>query len=282
MIQNLTVLVVLAFFCTASALADDLPILQVAENPPSDLSFILKKIKDRESKEGFSDLQGDLSETQDKASLMSTISQLKIVTTFSLKSPTIEKRITMKQGSQDTAFTAVLDQTGKSFKHLVDYQKNWKIIFFRHQDVFIYSLQKDHDGNTFLKEWIYARAPNTPSGSCYTWKFHPDPFGWPVTVEQETGGQWGVYRNMPVSDVHFSDFKKREHISSVVHKLLPKVYFPFHELLVEVPTVEYRTMEETKRIGILQANGNDGLAVCAPASTSDYPLLIDPSFMIKK
>jgi len=264
-----------------NVLADANHTLQVAQQAPVDLPVILKKIKDAEGKQGFTDLQGDLSETDDRAALMARINQLAIITSFALKSSTIEKEVSMKQGGQSIDFTAVLEQSGNGFNHLVDYKQNWKIVFFRKQDVFIYSLEKDVSGSTFLKEWIYARSPNAPSGTCYTWKFLSTPFGWPLTVEQGADNLWALYRNMPISDVHFSDLKQREHISSVVHKLLPKVYFPFHELLVEIPVIQYTTMEGDKRTGVMKADSQGGLSLCAPASVNDYPLLIDPSFLMK-
>jgi hypothetical protein len=229
---------------------------------------------------------------------------LEAMVSFTDKSSTVEKHIKLKSASNEYAFKVILDNDGRTFSHIIT-QINGAdaLVFFSDQEAIIYTQSTGEDGGIELKEWIYARRPNSPRGSFYRWFFKPEMWQWPLTLELGGQGQVGVFRNMPLSGTPFSDKKRREHVAQVVRKTFEKykipVYFPFHEQVAGIPPIIYWNKEGQERQADVRINDDpletrqdkdemskiwsawesklqDVFEVMVGARASEYPLLIDP------
>ena len=138
-------------------------------------------------------------------------SPLTIRTLFSKDSQTIQRKTILQRGKWHASFMMTLESgTGPSFEqriyHLKDAQNPsgcpYKYlgcvgdmqIYNRTSDLFAYIQNAESGGEITLKEWIFARQPNSKEGSEYTWFFESDDPGYGVHLEKNNGGGVSLFR----------------------------------------------------------------------------------------
>ncbi len=221
---------------------------------------------------------------------------------FSGKSKTIAKHITLRDGDDPYAFSVLLQKTGADYNHVVQKINGADaLVFFKDEEVFVYTQAQGEDGRLHLKEWIYARKPNAPDGSFWEWIFVADQLQWPITLDMDQNGQAMVYRNMPIAGFPIDVRARYNYMMQMMLKSTDNIkkFFPFKEELATIPPTEFWTREGIKLpADVAVSNTSDYdvsqlephrmnfkkwdklwqsvLKVSVKAKPSDYPLLIDP------
>ncbi len=284
----------------------------VKQSLPIALETIIKQIQDKEQ---ISVEHNQALETiEDDQSFTFKITGDETLTTIVFnyrRLPSIHKHIHLEHLGNQVKFSLQLRFPLKmsDVQSIQVGQQQW-LVYSSATDIFIYKPAMTVDGKFALKEWIYALKPNCNQGSCYQWHLMPDLWEWPITLEGNTTEGVGIFRNMPVNGVSFSDKARRAHVARSVGVIAKKwnAYFPFHEKIAEIMPVDYWTKEGVKLRGSTAVSDyNQGFiygALKAPntqkspdwsfmlnnrqnifnvfvsARESDYPLLIDPSLVI--
>jgi hypothetical protein len=164
----------------------------------------------------------------------------------------IVKHFELKSRNDGYAFQAALQTNGRSYQRIVRKVNGADaLVFFNDEEAFVYTQESKPDGESELKEWIYAFKPNADRGSQWTWVLKSEPWQWPLTVEMDENGDAVVSRNMPFAGIPIAGKARSQYMLDVMIKFKKgepvKKYFPFSERVVSVPAVRYFNREGTVR-----------------------------------
>ena len=271
---------------------------------PSDLNSILQKISKEENRAADSATKpSGVKIANNEIAFVDEGGVLNAATYFSENSPSINKHIGLKLGDEDYAFSVALENFDKSFSHsVVKINGHDALIFFNDENVFVYTQAPGEDGHIDLKEWIYARKPNTPTGSVWQWNFVADQLQWPITLGLDAQGQAKIYRNVPISGFPIATPTRYKYMMEMMLKPFDTVkkFFPFQEEIATVPNIKYRTqegIEHQAEIGVLNTSAKNDLLdkqghrmnfkawdqhwqselkISIKASPQEYPILVSP------
>ena len=270
---------------------------------PSDLSAILRKVS-QQQKRLYPEPKEAAKVTAKDGWIAFTdqSGEAEVDTFFNDASETIAKHIRLKQGESEYAFSVTLQKNGKAYRH--DIQKvngADALVFFNDEEVFVYTQTAGQDGRVELKEWIYARRPNTATGSVWQWDFVADQMQWPLTLEIDDAGQTKVNRHVPIAGLPIDIRARYNYMMQMMLKPVDdiKKYFPFQEEMASIPPIKFWTLEGLERqadITVLNASApnpdqyqphrmnfkewdkrwQSAYTVSVKADPKEYPLLLHP------
>jgi hypothetical protein len=277
---------------------------------PKDMEAILKKVSAKEEQVPAGGSAARIVIKDDRIIFVPKPGIMDVSISFADKSPTIIKQVMLKNSAtgDDFAFEAVLKNANQPFKHEIK-QVNGQdaLVFFNDVDILVYTQTAAPNGAIQLKEWVYARKPNSPRGSEWTWTFDSAQGQWPLSLGLGNSGEAQVYRNMPITGVPIEGKARMQYVMNAMVKIVQNEpvdrRFPFHEIVSAIPPSQYWTNEGIIRqasIGVSNANvlphikpGEDPnifttwdhywqsyFKVAVPAQPQEYPLLIDPTLVL--
>ncbi len=263
---------------TSTTYADNIPL------QPHDLELVLKIIAQRNN--GLM-LKDEASvDINDVAVTFSSGAKdhFNVKTQFYLHTSTIDKRISISRGDKDlkdldmsARIRLTLDNEGRSFKQFL--YKGWVVpvyVYDREEDMFIYVQTKDGKGGVVTKEWIYARKPNCPQGSIYSWKVLSEQFNRRFVFEADENGAVRLKRQVVVAGIDPNDYDKQRHAVDLIHKVSKgEWYISGEDVIADVPSVIYQTKEGVRKKAAFNIQNHNSMVEVIHESAANYPLLIE-------
>lgn len=207
-------------------------------------------------------------------------------TTFLRQSPTIEKRIHVRQGPEDMARMRFIYKRSGSSLNMPQYtyrddQQSWQI-YEGPKDVFFYTQKVTSNGEVQLKEWIYAEAPNQRKGSAYDWEVHLEEFNRFSELETDKDGSVVIQRHVMVGGVDPKDKKEQKRVVAVVREAMRNIPIYIHgeDVVGRIQPVRYWTREGIEKRGGMSVESPTKMKVAVHEPASSYPLVIDPTVVI--
>lgn len=212
---------------------------------------------------------------------------ISISTSFFRKTPTVEKQFIIQSPRMSYLFRAMLDSTGipgslpdslasKKFSNeTLQLGDQWWLIYDNDTDVIAYNQGEGEDSSVELKEWIYAREPNAPTGSRYNWSFSA--MGRRAHIKPVDDKRVGVHQDIVINGLAPDNEKERERIIGVVKKAMPYAYVLESPLTAVLEPVVYWTNDGIKREGRYEITGRNTVSIAIDEQKKNYPLVIDPT-----
>jgi hypothetical protein len=216
--------------------------------------------------------------------------RLKITTNFYLTSPTVDKRVFIDHPRGSYTFSTHLQSVGgkavrrgspAAFRNqTMERNGRWWLLYDNSTDAIAYNQAASDQDTVELKEWIYARRPNSASGSRYDWTFGA--MGRRVRLSDMGEGRVGLHEEMLVSGLDNNNEAERQRIINVVHTALPGFYIDQSPLTAVLEPVVYWTADGQKRQGRYEITDRNTLGITIDEPARNYPLLIDPTLSYGK
>lgn len=204
---------------------------------------------------------------------------LTISTNFYRKTPTIDKKFFIDYDTAHYMFTGLLKNKNLPFANYVYTQENLQWLLYDNSvDVIAYRQHAKDKDTIELKEWIYARKPNSKKGSQYQWEYKS--MGRNVVLENMPRGQVGLYQEMVINGIDAKDRKKRTQVLNTVKKAMPDYKIMDKMLTAVLEPIVYWTNDGIKKKGRYKILDNRTLNVEINESASNYPIIIDPTIML--
>jgi len=203
---------------------------------------------------------------------------------FDVDSPTIRRLTRMLQGPFSASVVTTLMNYHEPFKQYdVHYLGHDLKIYEGKYDVFVYGQFLKDNGEVELKEWIYAKEPNSIFGSEYNWEYRSSEIKRFVYLKEDDTGALGLYRYMTMSGVGGGDdYSHRLHIIDVIETVMPStVHVDGDNQLARILPVSYQKADGTFAEGSYRAQGRK-LFVTVNESKNAYPLIVDPGMVFLK
>lgn len=227
-------ILVFIFFCLTLSHAD----MVVA---PSDLDTILKKVSERQSPPDKADYKfAKIVSTDGRLSFVFPSEKFNIYDSFTDQSPDIIRHVQVKSTTDVYNFNASLIHKTENYQVLIRKINGVDaLIFYNSTDVIVYTQNFKQDHPT-LEQWVYARKPNSPTGSEWKWIFKSESWEWPMTMAMGQGGEVKVSRNLPAPP--FLPIAKNAKSNWLLQAMVKfkggdqiKNYFPFPEEVCSLP-----------------------------------------------
>ncbi len=206
---------------------------------------------------------------------------LSISTNFYRKTPTVDKKVFINYDTTSYMFTGLLKNAKMPFKSVVytEGALQW-LIYDNDVDVIAYRQHAKDKDTIELKEWIYARKPNSKYGSRYEWQYKS--MGRNVVLESAKDGSVSLYQEMVINGIDKNDRKKRDQVMTTVKKALPDYKIMDKMLTAVLEPVTYWTNDGIKKQGKYKILDQKTLTVIIDEPATSYPLLIDPTLVLRK
>lgn len=207
-------------------------------------------------------------------------------TTFLRKSPTIEKRVHVRQGPEEFSRMRFIFHPAQKKEHLAQYTfkddgQAWQI-YEGASDVFFYTQKKTKDNEVELKEWIYAEMPNHRRGSVYEWDLYSEEFNRFLEMDAGDDGSVSLKRHVMVGGVDPKDKEEQKRVVGVVRTAMKNipVYIHGEDVIGRIEPVRYWTREGIAKTGSMRVKNATHLTVSINEPPSSYPLVIDPAIVV--
>ena len=203
-----------------------------------------------------------------------------VKTTFFVKTSTIEKKVWVSQGTDrddEVRLRFTLSNDRKAFEQFLYSGLGIPMqIYNRGDDMFIYCQSLSDKGAVDMKEWIYARKPNSPYGSRYHWKVVSEEFYRKLILEPDPSGVVDIKRQVIVQGIDAHDYVKQRHAIDVIKKV-GKGQFSIsgEDTIGQVQRVFYVTREGKKKAAQLRISNRNELEIQINEPAQSYPLLIE-------
>jgi hypothetical protein len=179
---------------------------------------------------------------------------------FDSQKGTLSKHFRLKKAKEDYGFSAVL-QSSKEYDRVIRQVGGIDaLIFFNDEEVFVYT-QTLSAGRLAFQEWIYARKPNGPRGSQWSWVLKADAWHWPITMEAGEDGVTRVNRHLPFAGIPIDQKARHNYMLQMMLKFKSgdyvKKYFPFSESVASIPPVRFWNREGIERqanVGVMNTS----------------------------
>jgi hypothetical protein len=209
-------------------------------------------------------------------------------TIFLRQSPTIEKRVHVRQGPEEMARMRFIyrpagkKETIPQFTYRDDVQA-WQIYEGR-KDVFFYTQEVSAEEEVQLKEWIYAETANHAKGSLYEWDVVGEEFNRFIELDEDKDGTVAIRRHVMVGGVDPKDKKENKRVVGVVREAMKDIPIYIHgeDVVGRIQPVKYWTNEGIEKTGLLKIKNEKRLIVMVREPASAYPLVIDPCVVISE
>ncbi len=209
-------------------------------------------------------------------------------TIFLRRSPTIEKRVHVRQGPEDMARMRFIYRPPGQKQNMPQYTfqgdaQAWQI-YEGSKDVFFYTQEVSSEGEVQLKEWIYAEAPNQRKGSSYDWDVHLEEFNRFSELQVDQDGSIAIQRHVMVGGVDPKDKKEQKRVVGVVREAMKNIPIYIHgeDVVGRIQPVRYWTREGIAKQGVMRVKNATRLTVMVREPASAYPLVIDPAVIIRQ
>ena len=206
-----------------------------------------------------------------------------VSTIFLRKSSTIEKRMHIALGPEETArMRFVLKQPFKQWQFtqyaVQEKEQGWQI-YENPTDIFFYTQTQTPDDEIQVKEWIYAQKPHSRRGSEYHWKISSEEFDRFIEFELQPDGSVALQRHVMVKYVKAGDYKEHKRIVKVVRQAMKDVPLYIHgeDKVGRVLPATYLTREGIQKKGFFKVSDGKNLTLLVREPESAYPLVIDPT-----
>lgn len=201
-------------------------------------------------------------------------------TQFFLKSSTVEKRVLINQGSEEEArLRFFLKHQGEAYQQFLYYGLGVPMqIYNSAGDMFVYFQAVGTNGEIGMREWIYARYPNSRQGSRYSWLVKSQEFYRRLVLEPGEKGEVDIKRQVVIKEVDANDYAKQRHIIDVVKRLgIKNFHIKGEDTLGKIQPVYYVTKEGIRKSAMMRIDGHDELTIEIDEPPEQYPLLIESS-----
>jgi hypothetical protein len=201
-----------------------------------------------------------------------------VSTQFLLKSPTVEKRVFISQGPNEKARVRfVLRHEAQAYEQFLYRGLGVPVqVYNRAEEMLVYFQTTDVNGTIDMKEWIYARQPNCPQGSRYTWSVKSEEFYRRLVLEPGEKGTVDIQRQVVIKEIDAHDYAKQRHVIDVINRSgLKNFHIEGEDTIGKILPVFYITKEGKRKPAALRLDGRNELTIEINEPAKSYPLLIE-------
>lgn len=209
-------------------------------------------------------------------------------TAFLRQSPTIEKRVHVRQGPEEMSRMRFIYRPADQKANMPQYTyqddaQAWQI-YEGGKDVFFYTQEFSDNGEIRIKEWIYAETANNAKGSFYDWDVVGEEFNRFVELSADKDGTVAIRRHVMVGGVEPRDKTEQKRVVAVVKEAMRNIPIYIHgeDVVGRIQPVRYWTKEGIEKMGIMTVSGPTRMTVTVNEPASAYPLVIDPCVIIRQ